>query len=130
MELPISSCKITSIFQGKYMNLFKDIRNFQNKLNSGDSLDTTVLDNCVLLVLAREFIIEDLLMKERESFIEWFHENSDKFEVVENYAVKSINLVDLFNKTKEEPLKEFFEQFRQLILISKRAYPLRILPMR
>ena len=55
-------------------------------------------------------------MKERESFIEWFHENSDKFEVVENYAVKSINLVDLFNKTKEEPLKEFFEQFRQLIL--------------
>ncbi len=111
------------------MNL-KDDRNFQNKLNSGDSLDTTVMGNCVLLVLAREFIIEDLLMR-KESFIEWFHENSDKFEVVEEYAVKSINLVDLFNKrAQEEPLKEFFEQFRQLILDKQRAYPLRILPMR
>ena len=116
MELPISSCKNYEYFSREIYESFKDIRNFQNKLNSGDSLDTTVLNNYVLLVLAREFIIEDLLMKDREPFIEWFNENSDKFEVVENYAVKSINLVDLFNKTKEEPLKEFFEQFRQLIL--------------
>ena len=116
MELPISSCKNYEYFSREIYDSFKDIRNFQNKLNSGDSLNSTVLNNCVLLVLAREFIIEDLLMKDRKSFIEWFHENSDKFEVVENYAVKSINLVDQFNKTKEEPLKEFFEQFRQLIL--------------
>lgn len=116
MELPISSCKNYEYFSREIYDSFKDIRNFQNKLNSGDSLNTTVLNNCVLLVLAREFIIEVLLMKDRESFIEWFHENSYKFEVVENYAVKSINLADLFNKTKEEPLKEFFEQFRQLIL--------------